>query len=59
MKQLDDADPAVRLFAIGALQRRTDRRFGYRWYRDAEGRREAVAAWEAWAEAGPAAPPAR
>lgn len=49
IRQLDDPDAAVRLFAIGALHRRTDRRFGYRWYRDAEGRREAVAAWEAWA----------
>lgn len=53
VRQLDDPDAAVRLFAIGALHRRTDRRFGYRWYRDAEGRREAVAAWEAWAEVVP------
>ena len=47
---LDDPDPAVRLFAIGGLQRLTDRRFGYRWYRDRAGRRDAVDAWEAWAE---------
>ena len=50
--RLDDPDPAVRLFAIGSLQRLTDRRFGYRWYREPADQREAVDAWKAWA-AGP------
>ena len=45
---LDDGDPAVRLFAAEALYRITGERKGYRYFDSAEGRRGAVARWQAW-----------
>ncbi len=45
VEQLDNDDPAVRLFAISALERITGERLGYNPYADEAGRRAAVEAW--------------
>lgn len=45
VEQLDDDDPAVRLFAINALERITGQRLGYNPYADEGGRRDAIEAW--------------
>ena len=48
--RLDDEDDAVRFFAIGALDRLTGRRFGYRAYDPVEVRRLAVERWRRYLE---------
>jgi len=45
---LNDDDPAVRLFAIAALEKFTGDRFGYEYYLDEDQRKPAVARWRAW-----------
>jgi hypothetical protein len=45
---LESDDPAVRLYAIEALERMTGRTLGYRYYADAPARRDAVARWRRW-----------
>jgi HEAT repeats len=45
---LDSDDPAVRLFAIEALQRFAGERFGYEYYYDEELRKPSLARWQAW-----------
>jgi hypothetical protein len=45
---LESDDPAVRLFAIEALQIVTGETFGYRYFDDEEDRRVSVAKWQAW-----------
>lgn len=45
---LSDDDPAVRLFAIQALNRRTGQTLGYRYYESADRRRVATRRWEDW-----------
>lgn len=45
---LDDEDPAVRLFAIGALEKFTGNRFGYEYYLDEDQRKPAIARWREW-----------
>jgi hypothetical protein len=45
VEQLDSDDPAVRLFAIGALRRITDWRFGYNPFQPPERSREAIDRW--------------
>ena len=45
---LSDEDPAVRLFAIQALNQRTGQTLGYRYYDSAERRRDATRQWHAW-----------
>jgi hypothetical protein len=45
---LDDEDPAVRLFAIAALEKFTGDRFGYEYYLDEEQRKPALAHWRDW-----------
>jgi hypothetical protein len=45
---LDDDDPAVRLFAIVALEKFTGDRFGYEYYLDEEQRKPAIARWREW-----------
>lgn len=45
VEQLDSDDPAVRLFAIGALERITGERKGYNPYADEVSRRAAIEAW--------------
>ena len=45
---LDDEDPAVRLFAIAALEKFTGDRFGYEYYLDEEQRKPPIARWREW-----------
>jgi|SRR2546430_2230753 len=45
---LDSDDPAVRLYAIGALERLTGERMGYRYFDTDEARRTAVERWQQW-----------
>ena len=45
---LESDDPAVRLFAIEALERVTGETFGYRYFDDEEDRQAPVAKWQAW-----------
>ncbi len=45
---LMDEDPAVRLFAIQALQERTGQTLGYHYYDPAEPRRAATQRWHLW-----------
>ncbi len=54
---LDDPDPAVRLYAIRALEELTGQTHGYRYYQRTAERRPAVEQWKAWLaerEPGPA-----
>lgn len=51
IEQLDSDDPAVRMFAIEALERITGERRGYRPYAPPYERDPAVAGWVAWFEA--------
>lgn len=46
VEQLDSDDPAVRMLAIGALERITGQRHGYNPYASPQDRRAAVEAWE-------------
>ena len=48
VKELDDDDAAVRLFAIEGLQRLTGQDFEYRYYDDREARKPAVERWNKW-----------
>lgn len=45
---LDSDAPAVRLYAIGALERMTGQCFGYRYYDTDQARQVAVARWDQW-----------
>jgi hypothetical protein len=51
VKELNDDDPAVRLYAIEGLQRLSGEDFGYRYYNDKEDRVPAIAKWQKWLEA--------
>jgi hypothetical protein len=46
--ELDSDDPAVRLFAIEALQKFARERFGYEYYLDEERRKPSLARWRKW-----------
>ena len=48
VEQLNSDDPAVRLFAIGALSKLTGERFGYEYYVDEERRKPSLAKWQEW-----------
>ena len=48
VKSLDDDDPAVRMFAIVALEKFSRDRFGYEYYLDEEQRKPAIARWREW-----------
>ena len=52
VKDLESDDPAVRLYAIHALDELTGERFGYRYYDGDEQRQEAVDRWQQWLAAG-------
>ncbi len=53
VKDLDNDDAAVRLYAIGALQRLTGQTFGYDWTQaDRAARRPAIRQWDAYLETG-------
>ena len=45
---LNDDDPAVRLFAIAALEKFSGDRFGYEYYLDEEQRKPPIARWREW-----------
>jgi hypothetical protein len=49
---LESSDPAVRMFAIGALERLTGETKGYDYAAPESDRAPAVAAWTAWVAAG-------
>jgi hypothetical protein len=46
--ELDNDDPAIRLYAISGLERLTGQRFGYEYYHNSQQRQEAIKRWEAW-----------
>jgi hypothetical protein len=48
VESLNDDDPAVRLFAIAALEKFTGDRFGYEYYLDEEQRKPSLARWREW-----------
>jgi len=48
VKELDDDDAAVRLYAIEGLQRLTGQDLDYRYYDDKEARKPAVERWNKW-----------
>src|SRR2546423_12625838 len=48
VKDLDSDDPAVRLFAIQALEKLTGQRYGYEYYADEVQRKPALSAWQVW-----------
>jgi len=48
IKDLDSDDPAVRFFAIHALQELTGQRYGYEYYADELGRKPALDQWKMW-----------
>ena len=59
VEMLESQDPAVRMFAIGALERMTGETKGYDFAAPERERAAAVAAWAAWAESGAAATASR
>jgi hypothetical protein len=48
VEQLNSDDPAVRMFAIGALEKFAGGRFGYEYYLDEERRKPSLAKWQEW-----------
>jgi hypothetical protein len=48
IKELNSDDPAVRFYAIEALQRLTGETFGYEFYADEDERKPAIARWQRW-----------
>lgn len=48
VKDLDSDDPAVRLFAIHALQELTGERYGYDYFADETQRKPALGRWQGW-----------
>lgn len=58
VEALDDEDPAVRLFAIAALEKFTGDRFGYEYYFDEEQRKPSLGRWREWLkQQQPSSPP--
>src|SRR6185437_4207252 len=54
---LDSDDPAVRFYAIQALQRLTGQTFDYHYYDEYEQRRPAVLKWRQWLATSATSPP--
>jgi hypothetical protein len=48
VSQLNNDDPAVRFYAINALQRITGQTFGYVFYDEADQRKPAIERWRQW-----------
>lgn len=46
--ELNNDDPAVRLFAIQTLEKFAGERFGYEYYYDEELRKPSLARWQQW-----------
>lgn len=59
VEMLESQDPAVRMFAIGALERMTGETKGYDFAAPERDRSAAVSAWAAWAESGASATASR
>lgn len=59
VEMLESQDPAVRMFAIGALERMTGETKGYDFAAPERDRAEAVGAWAAWVESGASATASR
>lgn len=47
--QLDNDDPAIRFYAISALQDITGQTFGYHYFDDKPDRKPAIQKWREWA----------
>lgn len=56
VKDLDSDDPAIRFYAIGALQRITGEDFGYKYFEDDAARKPAREKWQKWLESHPVTP---
>jgi hypothetical protein len=56
VQELDSDDPAVRLYAMEALERIAGERFGYEYYLDEEQRKPSLARWREWLKEQMAAP---
>ena len=56
--QLDNDDPAIRFYAIVALQDITGQTMDYRFYDDPEERKLAIQRWQKWIHEAPASWPA-
>jgi hypothetical protein len=50
INDLESDDPAVRFFAISALEKLTGQTFGYQYFADEDKRALAVGKWKAWLE---------
>jgi len=48
VRQLDNDDPAIRFYVIGALHELTGQTFEYRYYDEAQQRKPAVDRWRQW-----------
>ena len=48
VEELSSDDPAVRFFAIQALEELTGQTFGYQYFEDEAGRMTAVGKWKQW-----------
>jgi len=52
IKDLESDDPAIRFYAIEALQKLTNQDLGYEYFQDEDARKPAVERWKKWLEAG-------
>lgn len=48
VEELNSDDPAVRLYALQALEKFSGERFGYEFYFDEEQRKPSLAKWREW-----------
>ena len=48
VEELSSDDPAVRFYAIEALDELTGQTMGYKYFEDEDGRKEAVDQWKKW-----------
>jgi hypothetical protein len=48
VEELSSDDPAVRFYAIGALEELTGQTLGYQYFEDDEGRKPAIQKWKKW-----------
>jgi hypothetical protein len=48
VEELSNDDPAVRFYAIEALEELTGQTMDYKYYQDEEGRKESVGKWKKW-----------
>ena len=48
VEELSSDDPAVRFYAIEALEELTGETFGYQYFQDEDGRKPAIEKWKKW-----------